>query len=544
MAVVQISKIQVRRGQKNQGTGIPQLASGEFGWAVDAQELYIGNGAVTEGAPAVGNTQILTSSTDIFSLADTYAYQKDTDYIVTDTTRTLQNKLDDFVTAADFGMTGVSTQDVTEKLQKALDQLYLNVDKTSTSSKVTLYFSPGVYTVSDTIYLPPQITLVGAGKDKTIIRNTTSNASAFKSVNLDSTIGTYAAHSTTTIDNQCTNISLKDLNLETTQNNILLQLDSCKNSIFQNIKFVGSFDVSTDTISGTNVGVILNNLTSAISTSNLDFDGCEFNNFAYGVYSDWDVNSNTWRNCKFTQLGLGLAFGSGLSVLDNLVNSGKRTGALSNTITNSNFEDISRQAIYFKFGYSNISKDNTFDQVGNEQGAESSPLYPIIEFNKDNNVSSNDSFTRTKILANTTTNFSQAYIGEIKGRVSAEFKDVFYRNDITQSSIAQTRFRLPTDTSSSKSSHYTIDYSITSLVYNSTRKGTLYIIHNSSSETVKFTDEYDYVGDSDKETDILFSIGLANVDGDSVNETINVLITSNMPSDDQSELRYKIKLLK
>ena len=60
MAVVQISKIQVRRGQKNQGTGIPQLASGEFGWAVDAQELYIGNGAVSEGAPAVGNTQILT----------------------------------------------------------------------------------------------------------------------------------------------------------------------------------------------------------------------------------------------------------------------------------------------------------------------------------------------------------------------------------------------------------------------------------------------------------------------------------------------------
>ena len=41
MAVVQISKIQVRRGEENQ-TGIPQLAGGEFGWAEDTENLYIG----------------------------------------------------------------------------------------------------------------------------------------------------------------------------------------------------------------------------------------------------------------------------------------------------------------------------------------------------------------------------------------------------------------------------------------------------------------------------------------------------------------------
>ena len=53
MAVVSISRIQVRRGRKNQGSGLPQLASGELGWAVDAQELWIGNGAVSEGSPYV-----------------------------------------------------------------------------------------------------------------------------------------------------------------------------------------------------------------------------------------------------------------------------------------------------------------------------------------------------------------------------------------------------------------------------------------------------------------------------------------------------------
>ena len=69
MAVVQISKIQVRRGQKNIGTGLPQLASGEIGWAIDTRELFIGNGAVSEGAPAVGNTKVLTQYDDLFQLA-------------------------------------------------------------------------------------------------------------------------------------------------------------------------------------------------------------------------------------------------------------------------------------------------------------------------------------------------------------------------------------------------------------------------------------------------------------------------------------------
>lgn len=62
MAVWQISKIQVRRGKKGVGTGIPQLSSGELGWAIDSQELFIGNGSLSEGAPAVGNTRILTEN--------------------------------------------------------------------------------------------------------------------------------------------------------------------------------------------------------------------------------------------------------------------------------------------------------------------------------------------------------------------------------------------------------------------------------------------------------------------------------------------------
>jgi hypothetical protein len=57
MAVIQISKIQVRRGY---GEDIPQLASGELGWSIDERRLFIGNGTLTEGAPEIGNTEILT----------------------------------------------------------------------------------------------------------------------------------------------------------------------------------------------------------------------------------------------------------------------------------------------------------------------------------------------------------------------------------------------------------------------------------------------------------------------------------------------------
>ena len=59
MAVIQISQIKVRRGQTSV-TGMPQLAGGELGWSYDEQSLFIGNGAVSEGAPAIGNTRILT----------------------------------------------------------------------------------------------------------------------------------------------------------------------------------------------------------------------------------------------------------------------------------------------------------------------------------------------------------------------------------------------------------------------------------------------------------------------------------------------------
>ena len=107
MPIVQISRIQHRRGKK---TDLPQLAAGELGWSIDEQKLYIGNGTVADGAPAVGNTEIMTAGSNTSfttSVNHTYKGYLGTSTPITtgatgDLTRTLQQRLDDYVSVKDF----------------------------------------------------------------------------------------------------------------------------------------------------------------------------------------------------------------------------------------------------------------------------------------------------------------------------------------------------------------------------------------------------------------------------------------------------------
>ena len=119
MAVVQISRIQVRRGK---GTnGIPQLAGGEFGWAVDNRALYIGNGSVAEGSPAVGNTKIITEHDNLFTLANSYTYLNGVSVQTGSSPtapikRTLQERLDEIVNIKSFGANGDGAVDETASI--------------------------------------------------------------------------------------------------------------------------------------------------------------------------------------------------------------------------------------------------------------------------------------------------------------------------------------------------------------------------------------------------------------------------------------------
>jgi hypothetical protein len=211
MAVVQISRIQIRRGKAQEGTGLPQLASGEMAWAIDTQELYIGNGAVSEGAPAVGNTKLLTENDlsakgNLLALLQ-YVYKVNDPTIITGTdvnnpiSRSIQDRMDDRVSTIEFGASGNGTTDDTIALQRAINELFLNPNgKASladfTSARVPLEIPAGVYLTKKPLYIPSYATLLGAGIDKTIIKynpvsviaGTTANNSLFITSTSASTI--------------------------------------------------------------------------------------------------------------------------------------------------------------------------------------------------------------------------------------------------------------------------------------------------------------------------------------------------------------------
>jgi hypothetical protein len=67
MAIVQLSRITNRRGLQQD---LPQLAPGELGWCLDSRLLFIGNGLLEEGSPAIGNTEVLTEFSDIKRLVE------------------------------------------------------------------------------------------------------------------------------------------------------------------------------------------------------------------------------------------------------------------------------------------------------------------------------------------------------------------------------------------------------------------------------------------------------------------------------------------
>ena len=86
MAIVQVSRITNRKGLAE---NVPQLAGAELGWAIDERRLFIGNGTLQEGAPVIGNTEVLTEYSDVFTGRTQFSFGN---YIVdAGTTATLAN---------------------------------------------------------------------------------------------------------------------------------------------------------------------------------------------------------------------------------------------------------------------------------------------------------------------------------------------------------------------------------------------------------------------------------------------------------------------
>lgn len=407
MAIIQISRIQVRRGKEQQGTGVPRLASGELGWAVDSQRLYIGSGSTQEGAPIEGNVRLLTANDNILDLVDQYYFKGFDDFenrplVEGVVGRSLQDRLDDFVSAKSFGVVGDNANDDTEALQTAIDSLFGN--DLNTTERNILYIPPGTYKISAALTIPPFAHIIGAGIENTVI--VCSESSAFK------TIGDNQPGNGVDQNTQSRHVKITDMSIICSSPvESAFMLDTCRDSEFRNLKLRGPFILNTSP--SNRIGryafefVSVNN--TIINQDNV-FENITIENFAKGFQSTPRISNNKFNNINLYELEKGIEF----------VGSAQE-GPSGNIIQDSKFEYIEKQGIEIALGEFNTSRSNKFINVGNDGG--NIPVFPVIDFKSDTNISVNDYFDRTALASPNNIGAPQPnveYVPEVAGRTRFE----------------------------------------------------------------------------------------------------------------------------
>jgi hypothetical protein len=536
VAIIQISRIQHRRGRGNP----PQLSSGEIAWSVDDQQLYIGNGAVSEGAPYVGNTEILTEHSNIFELADQYAYKSDNNIwgVNVPIARSLQDRLDETVSVFSFGATGDGT-DQTDQIQLAIDSLFKN---SSVDNRVVLWFPAGIYQVSSTIELPPYAVVRGAGKEKTVFRSST--ADVFKTIHYNPADPAETINEVD-VEYVAKYIEVSDCSIEVdslTKRGIVV--DSCQNSIFKNLKIKGFWtfgDIqeihrAIDIISYSDVKLSQNNI----------FDTIEIDNFTYGIYSDYYIKNNTFRNLRLELMLKAIAFGTDTSI--GLL--GMSDGPSYNLIEGCFFDRISEEAIFVREGNYNTSTNNRFFNVGNDQS--NTARSPVIRFTTDTNISSSDFFERTQIKTVAGPGDSAAtkfYTSEVLGRTN--YSNLYGNN--TEIGL------LATDTSILKfpvveNGTIFVDYVYTEDSQEIVREGTIELVINLVFDSdlttvdlflssVVLNDNYTFIGDSIYSTALVFTAVLesVNIIGVGTTTIVNLSAVNGIPVSNDN-LYYTIRV--
>lgn len=286
MAVTQISRIQHRRGLEQD---LPQLASAELGWSIDTRRLYIGNGTLDEGAPAVGITRILTEHdiatiTSDVELTDYTFFGNSAGYAVqtgpsaiSPIIRTLQDKLDDFVSVKDFGATGNGVTDDTSAINRAIQQIYKSgVSSTEPRTRRTIYFPGGTYLISSPILIPPYSRLVGDGMGSAILKQTQGNRTVANVCDSEFQTGSSIGSGSATYPQD---IEISGIQFFNSNTNVILPvfvIDSASNVTIQSSKF----------LTNATAGFYPNLVSVQTSTGNsnkITFDSCQFINGGNGI---------------------------------------------------------------------------------------------------------------------------------------------------------------------------------------------------------------------------------------------------------------------
>lgn len=434
MAIVQISRITQRKGL---AVDLPQpLAGAELGWAIDERKLYIGNGTLEDGAPVIGNTEVLTEFSDILSYATEYTYKGDAGGYTVQTGATtgspvsqpLQYRLDSYAIITDFieyPKAGNGTTDVTADINRALYQIFCR--DINPSIRRSIFFPAGTYIITDTLLIPPYCKLYGEGSDSTIISfnvqpwtDTISYASgvlvedggsyyrSLAAVPIGTPIssGTYwAAESLpeymfrTTDSLQQTGVNIgtggalppgyvemSGIKFVANTPTSGALVEAAVNCSFDNIGIEGNGSTTTLTTATDNTSAVSFNSTGSYVVSNITWNNCQFTNMVWGVKTDEEAEGVTVSNSLFDTMYQGVYLGNVVA---------PAIGPTGFRIVQNKFDNIYGEGITFINVGLNASAYNAFYDVGNHFNGTTNPVTPVIDFESTNNVSIGDMFQRT-----------------------------------------------------------------------------------------------------------------------------------------------------
>jgi len=440
VAIVQVSRITQRKGLAQD---LPQpLAGAELGWAIDERRLFIGNGELADGAPVVGNTEVLTEFSDILNLAGAYTYEGQAAGYVVQTgstvgnpvSQSIQSRLDSYAVITDFGAVGDGITDNTAAINRALYQLYCR--EVNTQIRRSLFFPAGTYIVTDTIAIPPYAMLYGEGTDSSIIKFSVqahtptiaynrgilvedsgtyyrsiasvpigisiSDTDFWESETLPQYIARTADSLQQTGVNIATNgaappqnISVVGITFQTDQiqDGVLIE-DAIQSVGFNQCSFIGPLTNPEDSIDDI-AGVRFASTVSLVCTQ-VTLDQCSYQGWSFGLATDQQVKGTTISNGYFSNLYQGIYLGGASPV------NGGPTGF---AITQNTFDNIYHEGIVIDGVELNATGYNVFYDVGNEYNG--SPLSTgtstaVINIDAAQNASIGDMFQRTTQQANTT----------------------------------------------------------------------------------------------------------------------------------------------
>jgi len=393
MAVIQISKIQHRRGLR---TDLPQLSSAELGWVLDERKLYIGNGTVSEGAPAIGNTEILTQYSDILGSISSYTYKgtevgytAQTNQSGADIQRSLQVKLDDFINAKDFGIVGDGVTDDTAQINWMLNQVYSR-EHTNDKTFKPIYFPAGTYITSDSIKFPRNATIIGSGAAATIFKRTGGVGRVGEtSDSKQQTLANVGLGGALTPKN----INIINCQFYNTTDDDCFLVDQASMVKFDNVRFRGRHGVGNVTTIGNRKAGVRLSMTVSQQARNIIFNNCDFVKLDLAFDCNDDVDNITFNNCWIHDSFAGIICGENIAGIAPSV-----LGPIGVKVVNCLFENLYNIAIKTITVKHFVSSYNTFTNCGVAgAGSVGTALVPIISYDNDGNYSIGDNFDRTAV---------------------------------------------------------------------------------------------------------------------------------------------------